>query len=88
MKIPDSALNGISDLLASSLPYEDDYQAQTKQAKIVDRSFNRMVAADESLSKWQGFVWHLLKKIDGSEKMQNTIDAAIADFVKDLENEI
>lgn len=86
MKLPAAALAGIEDMVSSFLPYEDNYQSQTKQSSIIDIIYQQLADSDLKYEKWRGFVFHIMKKIDDSEKLQKDVDDIVLNLKTELDN--
>lgn len=80
MKLPAAALASIEDMVSSFLPYDDNCQSKTKQSSIIDTVYQQLVNSDPKYQKWRGFVFHIMKKIDDSKKLQNDVDDLIANL--------
>jgi transcription termination factor NusB len=84
MKIPAAAMKQIEQAVLSMMPYESDYENQTKQAKILNTVFQKIVSHEPDMNKWQGFLMYISKKIDNSPKLQKSIDAIISDLKQEF----
>lgn len=84
MKIPAAAMKQIEQAVLGMMPYESDYENQTKQAKILNIVFQKIIAHEPDMNKWQGFMMYLSKKIDNNQKLQKSIDAIISDLKQEF----
>lgn len=64
MKIPESAFPQILKMVTQSLPYEQEFEPVTPEAKTVVSILISITDSDPNLKEVEGFIYHMASKID------------------------
>lgn len=95
MNIPESAFPQMLKMVTQSLPYEQEYEPATLEAKTVVSVLLSVTDSDPNLKDVEGFIYHMATKIDKSPKKQAstrglllTLKCILEAYVSDTSHEI
>ena len=96
MIIPESAFPQMLKMVTQSLPYEKEFEPATLEAKAAVSILLTITDSDPNLKDVEGFIYHMAKKIDKSDKKQastksllltlkDILDAYVSDTTHEIE---
>ena len=95
MKIPESAFPQMLKMVTQSLPYEKPFKPATPEARTVVSAIKAVTDRDPNLKDVEGFIYHMAKKIDNSDKKQEStkylllsLKDILEAYVSDITHEI
>ena len=91
MKLPPAAMGQIKKAVVAMMPYESEYEYQSKESKIFNDIYLCVCTHEPEFEEWAGFVMFVSKKIDNSTSLQKSVNAIVHELdiiIKDYLNEI
>jgi len=85
MKIPDSAVGPLLQMVTKSLPYSGAHIPITPESKAAMNILIEVADSDENLTELEGFIFYLGEKIDKSPEMQKSTKKRLSRLITILQ---